>query len=64
MRIIDDYDSRFSLQREETLLKAILRRMMIAYLEGQGDLVSRFIVGLAGATPCLIGSICTLTKSP
>ena len=34
------------------------------YLEGQGDLVSRLILGIIGVTIWLIGVISILTKSP
>ena len=34
------------------------------YLEGQGDLVSRLIMGIIGVTIWLIGVISILTKSP
>ena len=35
-----------------------------SYLEGQGDLVSRLIVGISGVTMWFIGVIGILTKSP
>ena len=35
-----------------------------AYLEGQGDLVSRIIMGIIGDTTWRIGVISILTKSP
>ena len=34
------------------------------YLEGQGDLVSRLIMGIIGVTIWVIGVINLLTKSP
>ena len=36
----------------------------MGYLEGQGDLVSRIIMGIIGDTIWLIGVISILTKSP
>ena len=39
-------------------------RMDRIYLEGQGDLVSRIIIGIIGDTIWLIGVINILTKSP
>ena len=37
---------------------------MRSYLEGQGDLVSRLIMGISGVTIWVIGVINLLTKSP
>ena len=37
---------------------------MSYYLEGQGDLVSRLIMGIIGVTIWVIGVINLLTKSP
>ena len=37
---------------------------MTAHLEGQGDLVSRLIMGIIGVTIWVIGVIILLTKSP
>ena len=36
----------------------------ILYLEGQGDLVRRLIMGITRVTICVIGVIDLLTKSP
>ena len=36
----------------------------VIYLEGQGDLVSRFIMGISLVTVRLMGVINLLTKSP
>ena len=35
-----------------------------AYLEGQGDLVTRLIMGIIGVTVWVLGVINLLTKSP
>ena len=34
------------------------------YLEGQGDLVSRLMLGISKVTICFIGVLNLLTKSP
>ena len=34
------------------------------YLEGQGNLVTRLIMGIIGVTICALGVIDLLTKSP
>ena len=39
-------------------------RAFILYLGGQGDLVSRLIMGINGVTIWVIGVINLLTKSP
>ena len=38
--------------------------MIFPYLGGQGDLVSRLIMGISGVTIWVIGVINLLTKSP
>ena len=38
--------------------------MFRGYLEGQGDLVTRLIMGINGLTIWVIGVITLLTKSP
>ena len=40
------------------------RTFFIHYLEGQGDLVSRLIIGIIRVTIWVIGVINPLTKSP
>ena len=43
---------------------AVLRYDATCYLEGQGDLISRSIMGISRVTTWVIGAINLLTKSP
>ena len=41
-----------------------IMRLIRVYLQGQGDLVSRLIMGISGVTIWVIGVLNLLTKSP